>query len=292
MKRYRTGSRASSSTRSASRRGTPMARDRAHRLPGSGRTAEFPVVTDAASLAWIVNLGCIELHTWHARVTDVERPDYLLIDLDPSEGNPWELVPRIALVVKEVLDELELPSFPKTSARPASTSSRRSDRSCVSPRCGASPGARAGGRAADRRPGRGDDDVEGRRPQRRLRGLRPERARPHDRLGLLDPPDAGCAASAPLRWEEVPARSGAFTLETMRDRVAEVGDLTAGMWRRKVSLRRGSAAGARAPGTADARRARWPTRRTSSTLCFVTHASKTDMRTIKIGLVPWVALSG
>jgi bifunctional non-homologous end joining protein LigD len=81
----------------------------------SGRTADFPVVTDAAGLAWIVNLGCIELHTWHARVGDVERPDYMLIDLDPSEGNPWELVPEIALVVKEVLDELDLPSFPKTS---------------------------------------------------------------------------------------------------------------------------------------------------------------------------------
>jgi LigD, primase-polymerase domain len=53
--------------------------------------------------------------TWHARITDVERPDNMLIDLDPSEGNPWDLVPRIALVVKEVLDELDLPSFPKTS---------------------------------------------------------------------------------------------------------------------------------------------------------------------------------
>ena len=53
----------------------------------SGRTADFPVCQDAASLAWIVNLGCIDLHTWHARVADIERPDYLLIDLDPSEGN-------------------------------------------------------------------------------------------------------------------------------------------------------------------------------------------------------------
>src|SRR6266545_2122815 len=64
-------------------------------FPGSGRTADFPVVTDAASLAWIANLGCIDLH--------------------PSEGNPWDHVRTIALVVKEVLDELDLPSFPKTS---------------------------------------------------------------------------------------------------------------------------------------------------------------------------------
>ena len=84
-------------------------------FPRHGRTADFPVVTDAAGLAWIVNLGCIELHTWHSRVDDVERPDYLLIDLDPSEGNPWEHVRQIALVVKEVMDELGLASFPKTS---------------------------------------------------------------------------------------------------------------------------------------------------------------------------------
>jgi bifunctional non-homologous end joining protein LigD len=81
----------------------------------SGRSADFPVVADAAGLAWIANLGCIELHTWHSRVDDVERPDYLLIDLDPSEGNPWSHVREIAVVAKEVMDELGLVSFPKTS---------------------------------------------------------------------------------------------------------------------------------------------------------------------------------
>src|SRR5919108_870315 len=84
-------------------------------FPGSGRRADFPVVDDAAGLAWIANLGCIDLHTWHSRVDDVERPDYMLIDLDPSVGNPWKHVRSIALVVKDVMDELGLPSFPKTS---------------------------------------------------------------------------------------------------------------------------------------------------------------------------------
>jgi len=81
----------------------------------SGRTADFPVANEPAALAWIVNLGCIDLHTWHSRVDDVDRPDYLLIDLDPSEGNPWRHVRKIALVVKDVMDELGLTSFPKTS---------------------------------------------------------------------------------------------------------------------------------------------------------------------------------
>ena len=81
----------------------------------SGRTADFPVCNEPAALAWIVNLGCIDLHTWASRVDDVDRPDYLLIDLDPSEGNPWRHVRKIAMVVKEVMDELGLTSFPKTS---------------------------------------------------------------------------------------------------------------------------------------------------------------------------------
>src|SRR4029079_5862438 len=81
----------------------------------SGHSTVFAVVDNAAALAWVVNLGCIELHTWHSRVDDIERPAYLLIDLDPSEGNPWEFVREIALVVKEVMDELGLASYPKTS---------------------------------------------------------------------------------------------------------------------------------------------------------------------------------
>jgi bifunctional non-homologous end joining protein LigD len=81
----------------------------------SANEIDFPVVNNVRALAWVANLGCIDLHTWASRVTDVERPDYLLIDLDPSEGNPWSHVQQIALVVKEVMDELGFASFPKTS---------------------------------------------------------------------------------------------------------------------------------------------------------------------------------
>ena len=79
--------------------------------------------------------------------------------------------------------------------------------------------------------------MEGGRPARSLRRLRPELARPHDRLGLLDPPVPDARASAPLSWGEVPTvEPEEFTLRTMSARVQKVGDLTAGMWRRKVSL--------------------------------------------------------
>ena len=81
----------------------------------SGHSTVFAIVDNAAALAWVANLGCIELHTWHSRVPDIERPDYLLIDLDPTFDGQWKHVRKIALVAKEVIDELGLKSFPKTS---------------------------------------------------------------------------------------------------------------------------------------------------------------------------------
>ena len=81
----------------------------------SGRTAEEIVVNDAAGLAWIVNLGCIELHPHPVRTSDLEHPDELRIDLDPVPGVSWGDVCRVALEVKALLEELGLRGWPKTS---------------------------------------------------------------------------------------------------------------------------------------------------------------------------------
>ncbi|HEY7166543.1 MAG TPA: DNA polymerase domain-containing protein [Candidatus Binatia bacterium] len=81
----------------------------------SGRTAEEIVVDDAAGLAWIVNLGCIELHPHPVRSGDLEHPDELRVDLDPGPGVAWEDVRRVALEVKTFLDEMGLRGWPKTS---------------------------------------------------------------------------------------------------------------------------------------------------------------------------------
>ena len=81
----------------------------------SGRTAEEIVVDDAAGLAWIVNLGCIELHPHPVRSADLDHPDELRIDLDPVPGVSWESVRAVALEVKNFLDELGLRGWPKTS---------------------------------------------------------------------------------------------------------------------------------------------------------------------------------
>jgi bifunctional non-homologous end joining protein LigD len=81
----------------------------------SGRTAEEVVVDDAAGLAYIVNLGCIELHPHAVSATDLDHPDELRIDLDPGPGVAWDDVRRVAMEVKSLLEEMSLQGFPKTS---------------------------------------------------------------------------------------------------------------------------------------------------------------------------------
>ena len=81
----------------------------------SGRTAEELVVDDAAGLAWIVNLGCIELHPHPVRTGDLDHPDELRIDLDPGPGVGWKDVCTVALEVQAFLGEVGLRGWPKTS---------------------------------------------------------------------------------------------------------------------------------------------------------------------------------
>jgi bifunctional non-homologous end joining protein LigD len=204
----------------------------------SGHTTVFAVVDNAAALAWVVNLGCIELHTWHSRVEDIERPDYLLIDLDPTTDGQWSYVRSIAMVVKDVMDELGFASYPKTSGAtglhilapikpqlrfPEVRRFAKALAEEVERRVGDQEVATTTWRVADRRGVFVDFGQNARdRTIACAYSVRPK---------------ADARVSAPLRWDEVPGVDPAeFTLETMRARVAEVGDLTAGMWRKKVSL--------------------------------------------------------
>ena len=81
----------------------------------SGRIAEEVVVDDAAGLAWVVNLGCIELHPHPVRSADLNHPDELRVDLDPGPGVEWSDVRRVALEVQALLEEMGLRGWPKTS---------------------------------------------------------------------------------------------------------------------------------------------------------------------------------
>lgn len=83
----------------------------------SGRTAEMLVVADAAHVAWAINLGCIDLNPWPVRRDDVDHPDELRVDLDPTPGIPFTDVRRVAQIAREVLEEHGLRGFPKTSGK-------------------------------------------------------------------------------------------------------------------------------------------------------------------------------
>ena len=207
-------------------------------FPGSGRTADFPVMTEPAGLAWIANLGCIDLHTWHCRVDELERPDYMLIDLDPSEGNPWDHVREIALVVRKLMDELRLPSYPKTSG-----ATGLHIQVPIKPEL-PFPEVRRFAKAFAQEVERRIDDQDVATTTWKVADRRGvfvdygQNARDRTIASAYSiRPTQDARASAPLRWSEV-AKSdpGAFTLETMAARIKKVGDLNKDMWRRKVSL--------------------------------------------------------
>lgn len=190
----------------------------------SGRTAEELVVDDAAGLAWIVNLGCIELHPHPIRSGDLEHPDELRIDLDPGPGVSWADVRQVSLEVKSVLEECRLRGWPKTSGSRGMHVIVR-----IEPRWGFGEVRRAALALS-------------REVERRLPSLASSKWWKEERHGVfLDYnqnakdrttasaysvrplPDA--RVSAPLQWHEVSDCEPAdFTVLTMPKRFAEIGD--------------------------------------------------------------------
>jgi bifunctional non-homologous end joining protein LigD len=205
----------------------------------SGHSTVFAIVDNAAALAWVANLGCIELHTWHSRVSEIEKPDYVLIDLDPTSDGQWPFVRDIALVVRDVLDELGLRSYPKTSGatglhilapiRPdvRFPDVRRFAKALaeeVERRVGDQRVATTTWRVADRIGVFVDFGQNAR--DRTIASAYSVRPTPDARV------------SAPLRWDEVATvEPEAFTVETMPGRIEATGDPMRGMWARPPALR-------------------------------------------------------
>lgn len=81
----------------------------------SGNVIDFPVVQSTAALLWVINLGCIDLNPWYARCDDVDKPDYLLLDLDPTPGSSFAQVRETALIVKDALAQIGIASYAKTT---------------------------------------------------------------------------------------------------------------------------------------------------------------------------------
>ena len=195
----------------------------------SGRTAEEAVVDNAAALAWIVNLGCIELHPHPVRTGDLDHPDQLRVDLDPNPGVAFSDVRLVALEVKQMLEENGLTGFVKTSG-----SRGIHINAPIHPRWSFTEVRRAALALA-------------RAVERRIPALASSKWWKEERHGVfLDYnqnakdrttasaysvrplPDA--RVSAPLAWSEVPEVEPAdFTVQTMPARFASIGDPHANM---------------------------------------------------------------
>lgn len=115
MKRYPNGARGHCFFMKRIPSGHPTWIDTCSIEHSSGSIIDFPMVQDVASLLWVVNLGCIDLNPWYARCDDVDRPDYLHFDLDPGPRVPFERVIEVALIVRETLRALGMPSYAKTT---------------------------------------------------------------------------------------------------------------------------------------------------------------------------------
>src|SRR6187399_2483785 len=195
----------------------------------SGRTAEEVVPRDAAALAWMANLGCIELHPHPVRAEELDHPDELRVDLDPVPGVEWAQLQAVARLVREVLSAHDLEGWPKTSGSRGIHVNVR-----IHPRWSFSEVRRAALALA-------------REVERRAPGVATSKWWKEERHGVfLDynqnakdrtvasaysvRPKPDGRVSAPLTWEELDdCRPEEFTLRTMPARFAAVGDRHAGI---------------------------------------------------------------
>ena len=202
----------------------------------SGRSAREFVLRDPAQLAWIVNLGCVDLHPHPVRADDLEHPDELRVDLDPVPGVPWPQVREVALLAREVLREHGLTGWPKTSGSRGMHINVRLERRWTFQEVRASALALA------------------REVERRAPALATSKWWKEERHGVfLDynqnakdrtvasaysvRPTKDARVSTPLSWDEVPSvEPEAFTLSTVPERFAKIGDPHAGIDTQPCSL--------------------------------------------------------
>jgi bifunctional non-homologous end joining protein LigD len=202
----------------------------------SGRTADEIVIDDAAGLAWIVNLGCLDLNPHPVRADDLDHPDELRVDLDPVPGVGWAQIRDVAMVTKESLEAVGLVGWPKTSGSRGIHINVRIERRWTYPE------VRRAALAIAR-------DVERRAPtiatskwwkEERHGVFLDYNQNAKDRTvasaySVRPLPDA--RVSTPLTWDELPtAEAEAFTISTVPARFASIGDPGAGIDRAVGSL--------------------------------------------------------
>ena len=204
----------------------------------SGRTADEIVVDDAAGLAWIVNLGCIDLNPHPVRADDLDHPDELRVDLDPVPGVPWSQIRDVAMVCREALEAVGLVGWPKTSGSRGIHINVRIERAGRTPRSGGprwpSPATSSGGRP---------DAATSKWWKEERHGVFLDyNQNAKDRTvasaySVRPLPDA--RVSTPLTWDEVPTvEAEAFTIQTSRRGSRRSATRARGSTRRSARSRR------------------------------------------------------
>ncbi len=195
---------------------------------GEKRVIDYALVDDELALLWMVNMGCIDMHAWASRVDKPERPDWVMFDLDPSEGAGFEEVIEVALLVRQALDVLELASVPKTSGSRGIhvlvPITRRHGFDEVREFAGIVAGALA-------RAHPGLVTTEWTRAKRKGVLVDANQNGPGKTTASVYSvrPRAGAPVSTPLRWDEVAPglETASFTMDVVLERVAREGDLFA-----------------------------------------------------------------
>ncbi|HET9242278.1 MAG TPA: DNA ligase D [Gaiella sp.] len=195
---------------------------------GERRVIDYALVDDELALLWVVNMGCIDMHAWASRADKPERPDWVMFDLDPSEGSGFEEVIEVAQLVRQTLEVLELESFPKTSGSRGIhvlvPVARRHGFDEVREFAGIVAGALA-------RAHPGLVTTEWTKAKRRGVLVDANQNGPGKTTASVYSvrPRAGAPVSTPLRWDEVVSGldPASFTMDAVLERVARDGDIYA-----------------------------------------------------------------
>jgi bifunctional non-homologous end joining protein LigD len=195
---------------------------------GSKGVIDFPVIDDRAALMWVINLGCIDLNQWYARCDDIDRPDYVHFDLDPGTGAGFERVIETALIVKDALDTLKMPSLVKTTGSKGLHLYVPIVRGPVQKQVWLFAKALAQ-ELANRNPALMTAEYRvARRPHGRVLVDYNQNAWGRTLASIYSPrPRPGATVSTPVTWKEVQRgiRIEDFTVENVPARVARLGDL-------------------------------------------------------------------
>jgi len=231
MKRWREGITGGSFFQKQAPKGIPdwipTQRFTTHPREGGSREVDFPLVNSREALLWMVQMHCIDMNAWYSRVDKPERPDFVLFDLDPPDGD-FPLAVRAALLVREALEELELRSYVKTSGSEGIHVLVPITRRYGFAQAHAFAEA-VSKRLAEQNPGVVTTEWLKAKRDGVLVDYHQNGQGKTIASAYSVRPKPGAPVSTPLRWEEVTASldPAAFTMDAVLERVAEEGDLFA-----------------------------------------------------------------